>query len=170
MIDLKKKLVALSALLSASSAFALGVGDPAPDVSAKNQDGKLVRFADHKGQFVLVFFYPKDETPGCTKEACDLRDKYVELKSLNTVIYGVSRQDAESHKKFIAKHKLPFDLLVDGDGELGKAFGVGTILGLGFSKRQSFLIGKDGKIAKFYEKVDPETHAQEVVDDVKKLK
>jgi peroxiredoxin Q/BCP len=167
-MNFKKKLIAISALLSAASAFALGPGEAAPDVAAKNQDGKLVRVSDFKGQLVVIYFYPKDDTPGCTTESCNLRDRYTEIRKMNAVVLGVSRQDAESKKKFIAKYKLPFDLLADENGEFAKAFGVGSIFGLGFTKRQSFLIGKDGKIIKFYEKVDPDTHAKEIVEDLKK--
>jgi peroxiredoxin Q/BCP len=113
-----------------------------------------------------LYFYPKDETPGCTTEACTLRDKFEKIRALNTVIYGVSRQDQKSHQEFKAKHKLPFDLLVDTDGAIGKAFGVGTIMGMGLSKRQSFLIGPDGKILKAYTDVDPARHATEIITDI----
>ena len=152
------------ALLAAASA------SPAPNFTAHNQDGKEIRLSDHKGMYVLLYFYPKDDTPGCTKEACEFRDRYSEIKKLNTVIYGISRQDGESHKKFIAKHKLPFDLLVDHEGKIGESFGVGSIpvVGaiFGLSKRQSVLIGPDGNILKFYETVDPKGHVEEVIKDI----
>jgi len=160
-----KKLGLLALLLP--FLMCLGPGDLAPSVSAKNQDGKDVNLGDHKDKFLLVYFYPKDETPGCTKEACSLRDNYLKIKELNAVVYGVSRQDAESHKKFIANHKLPFDLLVDKDGAVGKAFGVESMPIVGYSKRQSLLIAPDGKILKFYKSVDPEKHAEEVLADLK---
>lgn len=148
--------------------LAVSAGSPAPDFTAKNQDGKTVRLADFKGKFLLVYFYPKNDTPGCTKEACEFRDRFTEIKKLNGVVLGVSRQDAESHKKFIAKHKLPFDLLVDSDGSLAKSFGVGLMPVLGLHKRQSVLIGKDGKVIRFYDSVDPVAHVAEVISDIKK--
>lgn len=151
--------------------MAMAAGSAAPQFSAKNQDGKEIRLADFKGQFVLIYFYPKDDTPGCTKEACDFRDRFTEIKKLNAVVLGVSRQGADSHKKFIAKHKLPFDLLVDEDGKIGDAFGVGAmpIVGgaFGLSKRQSVLVGPDQKVVKFYDSVDPKTHVGEVLADIK---
>lgn len=148
--------------------MAVSAGTPAPNFVAKNQDGKEVRMADFKGKFVLIYFYPKDDTPGCTKEACDFRDRFTEVKKLNTVVLGVSRQDADSHKKFIAKHKLPFDLLVDSDGSLAKSFGVGTMPVVGFHKRQSVLVGPNGKVVHFYDSVSPEKHVDEVLADIRK--
>lgn len=128
----------------------------------------MIRFSDYRGQYVLIFFYPKDETPGCTAQACSFRDNFVQIKESNTVIFGISRQNEDSHKKFIAKHKLPFDLLVDSDGAAAKAFGVGTVPVLGFTKRQSLLFSPEGKVIRFYEKVDPKTHVQEVLKDIAK--
>jgi peroxiredoxin Q/BCP len=166
---MKKSIYAfLSLVLFAPLAMALSVGDPAPTISGKNQDGKVIHFTDYKGQFVLVYFYPKDDTPGCTKEACSLRDNFSKIKALNTVVLGVSRQDQKSHQEFIAKHKLPFDLLVDTDGEITKAFDVPTMFAVGFSKRESILIGPDGKILKHYKDVDPEKHAEMVMADIQK--
>lgn len=152
--------------LVSTNAMALAPGDK-PDFSAKNQDGKLIRSSDLKDHYVLVYFYPKDETPGCTKQACDLRDRYSEIKSLNTVVLGVSRQDAKSHRKFIDKHKLPFDLLVDTDGKVGEVMGVGSIPLVGFSRRSSVLLGPDGKVLKIYEDVDPKQHINLVLADLK---
>lgn len=147
--------------------FALSSGDQLPDISAKNQDGKSVQFSTLKGQFILIYFYPKDETPGCTKEACSLRDEYAKFKKLNTAIFGVSRQDGKSHQEFRNKHKLPFDLLVDLDGKLGQALGVGTIPGKDdLSLRQSLLIGPNGKILRTYPDVDPAKHATEIIADI----
>lgn len=148
--------------------LAVAAGSPAPEFSAPNQDGKILRLSDFKGKFVLLYFYPKDDTPGCTKEACAFRDQFASLKKMNTVVLGVSRQDAKSHQAFIAKHKLPFDLLVDEDGSIAKAFGVGLMPVIGFHKRQSVLVGPDGKVLRFYESVDPTKHVDEVMADVKK--
>ncbi|MBI3542478.1 MAG: peroxiredoxin [Deltaproteobacteria bacterium] len=147
--------------------MALKVGDPAPDFSAKNQDGKTIHLADFKGkQPVLLYFYPKDDTPGCTKEACSFRDRFAKFKELGAVVLGVSGQGAKSHQEFRAKHKLPFDLLVDSDGAINKAYDVGTMFVVGFYKRRSVLIGKDGKLLRYYEDVNPETHAAEVIKDL----
>ena len=142
----------------------LPVGTAVPDVSAPNQDGKVIRIADLKGKPVLVYFYPKDDTPGCTKEACTLRDDYAHFTQAGAVILGVSRQDAESHKAFRAKYHIPFDLLTDKDGDFAKAFGVETMAIIGFHKRQSVLIGADGKVLKFFPDVDPATHSAEVLE------
>jgi peroxiredoxin Q/BCP len=147
--------------------LALSPGDAAPDFTAKNQDGKPVHLADFHGKFVLLYFYPKDETPGCTKEACSFRDAYAKIKDMNTVVFGVSRQDEKSHQEFKTKHKLPFDLLVDTDGSLAKLYGVKSIPVIGLSRRESVLIGPDGKVVRFYGDVDPSSHTQEVLNDIK---
>lgn len=148
--------------------MAVSPGDKAPDFSLKNQDGKTVHLADAKGKFVLIYFYPKDETPGCTKEACEFRDSYSKITKLNALVYGVSRQDQKSHQEFVSHHKLPFDLLVDEDGSVAKAFGVSSMPIIGLTSRQSILIGPDGKVLHFYDKVDPSKHTQEVIDDISK--
>lgn len=146
----------------------LSLGDTAPEFSAPNQDGKTVRLSEHRGKPVLLFFYPKDETPGCTKEACQFRDRYSQFKKLGAVVLGISRQDSESHRAFRSKHKLPFDLLVDSDGKIAEAFGVGTAPVVGWHKRQSILIGPDGKVLRVYHDVDPAAHADEVLGELKK--
>ncbi len=129
---------------------------------------RTINLKDLAGKPFVLYFYPKDNTSGCTKEACDFRDRFTEIKKLNAVVLGVSRQNGESHKKFIAKHKLPFDLLVDADGSVAKSFGVGTMPVVGFHHRQSILVGPDGKVVSFYESVDPEKHVAEVIADIKK--
>jgi peroxiredoxin Q/BCP len=155
--------MAMSLLAFLVGAAGLAAGTPAPDVSAQNQDGKIVRIAELKGRPVLVYFYPKDDTPGCTKEACSLRDSYGRYQALGAIVLGVSRQDAASHRAFREKYHLPFDLLVDEDGSFAKAFGVETMPIVGFHKRQSVLIGSDGKVLRFFESVDPATHSAEVL-------
>jgi thioredoxin-dependent peroxiredoxin len=132
-------------LLHSGVAFALSAGALAPNFSTKNQDGKTVSLSDFAGKPVLLYFYPKDETP---------------------VVLGLSRQDEKSHKEFSQKYHLPFDLLVDKDGAIAKAYGVGQIAVVGFLKRQSVLIGKDGHVIKFYEDVDPQKHPAEVLKDL----
>ena len=128
------------------SAFALEIGESAPTLTAPDQDGKPVSFEQiYKKGVTLVYFYPKADTPGCTAEACSLRDSYDDLRSKGLQIIGVSEDKAEDQKKFQEKYKLPFLLVADSDGTVANAFGVPVSTG-GFAKRQSFLI-KDGKIA-----------------------
>jgi thioredoxin-dependent peroxiredoxin len=147
--------------------LALVPGDKVPPVKAKNQYGKTVSLDQYKGKYVLVYFYPKDDTPGCTAQAQGLRDKYPQFKKMNAAVLGVSRQDEKSHQEFIAKYKLPFDLLVDADGSVGKSLGIGSMPVLGLSKRQSVLISPDGKVLKFYDEVsDPGQHASAVLKDI----
>jgi peroxiredoxin Q/BCP len=145
---------------------ALSPGDPAPAFAAKNQDGKTLRLLDFRGKPVLMFFYPKDDTPGCTKEACSFRDQSSKFTDAGAVVLGVSRQDEASHRAFKSKHKLPFDLLVDADGKLAESFGIGQMPVIGLLKRQSVLIGPDGKVIRFYPDVDPATHTGDVLKDL----
>jgi thioredoxin-dependent peroxiredoxin len=155
--------LALSLVLAV---LGLAPGEPAPDFSAANQDGKPVRLSSFKGKPVLVFFYPKDDTPGCTKEACGLRNVYAQFQKRGAVVLGVSRQDAKSHQAFREKHSLPFDLLVDADGKVAEAFGVSMMPVMGLHRRQSVLVGPDGKVFRLYRDVDPEKHADEVLKDL----
>lgn len=142
---------------------ALEVGSPAPDIAAPDQNGAEFRFAEaYSKGLVLVFFYPKAGTPGCTAQACSLRDAFENLKAGNLQIIGVSRDSAESQKKFETDYKLPFPLIADKDGKVAAAFGVPSMMGvLPVSKRQSFLI-KDGKIAWKAESAQTAKHAAEV--------
>lgn len=135
----------------------LAAGDAAPDVALKLHDGKEVRLSSLKGKQVLVYFYPKDDTPGCTIEAQGLKDGWADIQAAGLEVYGVSMQDADSHKAFIDKYSLPFPLVVDTDGAVAKAFRVPTKLT--FASRQSFLIGKDGKIKQVWLEVNPKEHA-----------
>lgn len=160
----------LALLLISAPAMALKPGELVPDVSAKNQDGKVIPLSKFRGQFVVLYFYPKDETPGCTTEAQNFQADLNKFQALNAVILGVSRQDEASHQKFIAKHGLKFDLLVDKDGKLGDAFGVGSIPILGLANRKSVLIGPDGRLIRIYESVNPKGHSREVLEDIQKSK
>jgi thioredoxin-dependent peroxiredoxin len=150
-------------LVIASALGGLAVGSPAPDIAARNQDGKVVKLSDFRGKPVLVYFYPKDDTPGCTREARSLSDDFSKYQALGVTILGVSRQGADSHRAFRDKYGLPFDLLVDEDGAIAKAFGVGSIPVLGLSKRQSVLVGADGRVVRFFDEVDPATHSSQVL-------
>ncbi len=143
-------------------------GDKAPDFNAKDQDGKDVKLADLKGQRVVLYFYPKDDTPGCTKEACSFRDADDVYKSKGIKVLGVSTDNEKSHQKFISKFQLPFDLLADTDKKIVEDYGVWAEKSMYGKKymgtlRKSFLIDGDGKIVKIFDKVDVSAHADEVL-------
>lgn len=162
-----KRVLALSFTLVASM-FWLGLveGSVAPDLAAKDQNGKLIHISDFRGHPVVLYFYPKDDTPGCTKEACGFRDQFTEFSKIGAVVLGVSRQDAKSHQAFRAKYHLPFDLLTDTDGKLAEAYGVQLMPIVGYHKRQSALISADGKLIRFYPDVDPSNHITQVLKDL----
>ena len=143
----------------------VAVGKAPPDFSAQAQNGTDVHLAALKGKPVVVYFYPKDETPGCTTEACSFRDAWNDLQKKGVVLIGVSGDTDESHKAFTEHHKLPFLLVSDPNGELAKAYGVP--FNGGYAGRQSFVIGADGNVKKIYRKVDVKVHAQEIAGDVK---
>ena len=170
--------IVLAALMAAILGFtSIGIandqvtaGDPAPEFELSDQNGQLHSLEDYRDQWVVLYFYPKDETPGCTTEACEFRDNIFAYKDLNAQILGVSLDDAESHKAFAENHGLPFPLLADVDGEASTAYGVKTrMFGMTVAKRQTFIIGPDGKIAKHYEKVAPAEHAKQVLADLTTL-
>tara|TARA_B100002019_G_scaffold238362_1_gene213461 strand:- start:4163 stop:4636 length:474 start_codon:yes stop_codon:yes gene_type:complete len=147
-------------------------GTKAPDFSALDQDGKEYSKTSLLGSRYLIYFYPRDLTPGCTTEACALRDVYENFIKHDTLILGVSTDHAKSHRKFIDKNSLPFPLLVDEDHAIAEAFGVWGVkkfMGRTFDgvHRMSFLIGEEGKIVKTYEKVKPAEHALQVLNDLK---
>ncbi len=166
---LGRLLVAL-ALVAACNAGGprLAEGAQAPALAAQAHDGTAVDLAKLEGKPTLVFFYPKDGTPGCTKEACAFRDVWKDYESAGVSIVGVSADSADSHKSFAAEHALPFPLVADEDGTWAKAFGVDTTLGM--TSRESFLIGPGGTIAKVYPGVDPGVHAAEVLRDARSLR
>jgi thioredoxin-dependent peroxiredoxin len=151
----------------ASSATATDglVGKPAPEVVATAHDGQAIDTRALKGKHVVLYFYPKDETPGCTKEACAFRDAWKDLETTGVVLVGVSTDDADSHKKFAEHHRLPFHLITDKDGAIAKAYGVPNTAG--FLGRQTFVIGPDGNVKKVYRSVDVSKHASEILADVK---
>jgi peroxiredoxin Q/BCP len=140
------------------------VGQPAPDFTGKDQDGKTVHLADLKGKPVVVYFYPKDETPGCTKEACSFRDAWTNLQKKGVQIIGISTDTEQSHKAFATHHKLPFTLVSDPKGEIAAKYGVP--ISEGYVARQSFVVAPDGKVKKVYRKVDVTVHAAEIAADV----
>ncbi len=151
--------------------MALQPGDPAPDFSLPDADGNLVSLADLKGKRVVLYFYPRDNTPGCTKEACGFKENYAELQKRDVVLLGVSTDDAKSHNKFITKHELPFPLLCDIDAQVSTAYesyGLKKFMGKEYMgiKRTTFIIGTDGKLEKIYQKVKPADHADQVLQDL----
>lgn len=151
------------------------VGDAAPSFSLPDQDGKVHTLADYRGRYVLLYFYPKDDTPGCTKEACAIRDADPDFSALDAVVLGVSADSVKSHKKFAEKYELTFPLLADEDKKIVHAYGVWGLkkfMGREYEGifRVSFLIDPEGKIAKVYDPVKPELHAQEVLTDLTALR
>ncbi len=152
----------------------LKVGDRAPEFNLPDQDGKMHDLKDFSGQWVLLYFYPKDDTPGCTTEACSLRDNLPKFKKLKVQVFGVSTDSVKSHHKFADKFKLPFILLSDENKELVKSYGVyqpKKFMGREFfgTMRESFLIDTNGKIAKIYENIKPADHADVVLVDLEIL-
>lgn len=147
---------------AAAAETPLKVGDMAPDIELALQNGKTVKLSSLRGKTVAVYFYPKDDTPGCAAEAQGIRDNWDALTAANITVIGVSMQDAASHQKFIEKEKLPYDLAVDTGGDAVRAFRV-PFKGE-YASRQTFLIGPDGRIKKVWEKVTPSGHAQEILD------
>ena len=146
----------------------LKMGDQAPDFSGVDQNGKMLRLADFKGSKVVLYFYPKDMTPGCTVEACAFRDGFRAIKKKGAVVLGVSKDGAASHKKFIEKYELPFSLLADESGAIVKAYGAGGEKSMYGKKymgilRITYVIGADGRVAAVFPKVKPATHADEVL-------
>jgi peroxiredoxin Q/BCP len=144
----------------------LAVGSQVPDVSAVEQGGKTIKLRELKGKPLIVYFYPKDDTTGCTIEAKGIRDQYKELKE-RAVVLGVSTDTQDSHKAFADKYSLPFPLLVDTSHTVAEAFGVP--LNGGHAKRVTFVIDKDGKVVKVFPNVNPDGHASELLDALKAL-
>jgi thioredoxin-dependent peroxiredoxin len=142
----------------------LAVGQPAPAVTAVTHDGAAFDLRALKGKPVVVYFYPKDETPGCTKEACAFRDAWRELAKTDVVLVGVSSDTDDSHRAFVQHYGLPFRLISDPQGKLAAAFGVPNRAGI--LARQTIVVGRDGTVRKIYREVDVTKHAAEVLADV----
>jgi peroxiredoxin Q/BCP len=149
------------------------VGDPAPNFKLPSTEGKSISLGDFKKKTVVLYFYPKDDTPGCTKEACSFRDAESELLKRGIVVLGVSTDSVESHEKFRGKYNLKFPLLADATSDVAKMYGVWKEKNLYGRRswgvaRTTFVIGPDQKIQKIYKKVNTETHAQDVLADLGK--
>lgn len=144
-------------------------GDKAPDFTTKNQNGDEIKLSNFKGNRVVLYFYPKDDTPGCTKEACSLRDSFDVFAEKEIIILGVSNDDEKKHQKFISKYALPFDLLADTDKSLVEKYGVygeKSMYGKKYMgiNRKTFLIDENGNIAKIFDKVKVAEHAAEILE------
>ncbi len=144
--------------------MALSEGITAPNFTAKDDEGNSVSLADFEGKIVVLYFYPKDDTPGCTKEACGFRDSYADYEGKDIAVLGVSRDDETSHKAFKDKFSLPFPLIVDKDGTISQAY---EVEGGGYSKRATFVIDGKGVIKKVYESIKTDTHATDILADLK---
>lgn len=145
-------------------------GSTAPDFSLQDQNGQTHRLSDYAGRWLVLYFYPKDDTPGCTQEACHFRDDIDVLGNLNAAVVGVSVDDTQSHADFSSKYQLPFPLLSDPDGHTAAAYD--SLLNLGlvrFARRHTFIIAPDGRIAARFDKVDPARHAQDVAQTLRNL-
>jgi len=153
----------------------LKIGRVAPAFKLQDQDNKTQTLKDHKGKWVLIYFYPKDDTPGCTKEACAITDVYKEFKKLGVTVFGVSKDTSKSHTQFAEKYNLPFTLLSDPTMEMMGKYG-SAVLKQMYGKtvrgtnRISYIVNPEGKIAQVYPEVDPATHALQLLIDIKKLK
>ena len=146
------------------------VGDSAPSFKLQDQNGDWHTLGDYKGKYVVLFFYPKDGTPGCTTEACNFRDNIFAFDDLNTQILGISLDDVDSHKEFSEKYSLPYPILADIEKESAVDYGVlGKFMMMTITKRESFIIDPDGLIVKHYKNVDPDKHTDEVIEELKSL-
>jgi peroxiredoxin Q/BCP len=146
------------------------VGSSAPEFALPDQNGRQVRLADFRGHWVVVYFYPKDDTPGCTEEACSFRDDVHRITALGAQVVGISLDDTASHAAFAQKYHLPFPLLSDGDAVVARRYGaLSDWLVAKFARRYTFLIDPQGRIARVYEKVDTSRHSAEVLADLKQL-
>lgn len=165
----------LSAILGLSSACGAGqsgagmvaVDQAAPAFMLQDQSGRVRQLSEYRGHPVVLYFYPRDATPGCTREACAFRDAWERLSATRAVVLGVSTDDVESHRRFRDEHQLPFDLLADLDGEVARRFGVPMRLGM--SMRVTFLIDAQGVVRRVYEDVDPGVHADEVISAIEAM-
>ena len=148
----------------------LKVGDKAPEFSLLDNENKQHTLSDYQGNWLILFFYPKDNTPGCTVEACQFRDYYADISAIDTKILGISTDKIDSHAHFISEFHLPFPLLSDDTGSISKLYASLFKLGpVKFCKRHSFIIDPEGNIAKIYRKVTPSTHSQQIINDLKAL-
>jgi peroxiredoxin Q/BCP len=146
-------------------------GDAAPDFSLKDQKGKQHTLGDYRNRWLVLYFYPKDDTPGCTQEACNFRDDHIRLGKMDADVLGVSIDNQQSHEEFANKYGLPFPLLADTDGKVSARYDSFFSLGpIRYSRRHTFIIDPAGRIAKVYRSVTPATHSDDVIRDLDALK
>jgi peroxiredoxin Q/BCP len=146
------------------------VGQPAPDFNLPDQDNKLHTLADYKGKWLVLYFYPRDDTPGCTKEACAFRDDLNQITELGAKVVGVSVDDTESHAEFSKKYHLPFPLLADKTTETADRYGaLMNLLFIKVARRYTFLIDPKGVVGKIYLTVEASRHSQQIIDDLRKM-
>jgi thioredoxin-dependent peroxiredoxin len=155
----------------ATSAGPVTPGTAAPAFRLPDQNGKLVSLADYRGKWLVLYFYPKDNTPGCTTEACDFRDNIMAFRELGAVVLGISVDDIGSHRRFAAEHHLPFTILADSDKQVSREYGVlHRPLGLmELARRETFIVDPRGIIVKHYRDVDPGAHSKQVLADLRTL-
>lgn len=158
---------AAAAMSGCSSNQLLAVGAKPPELTAVDQHGKVQRLGAERGHPVVVYFYPKDGTPGCTEQACAFRDAWDRFEKAKVQVFGVSGDDRESKQEFAEEYELPFPILADTDGTWAEAFGVGSTLG--YYSRVTFLLDGDGRVSQVYPDVDPAVNATEVLSDASKL-
>ncbi len=157
--------------LGGAQAVEPSTGDPAPGFALTDQDGRLHRLEDYRGQWLVLYFYPKDDTPGCTKEACSLRDEFSAFRKLDVAVLGVSLDDTDSHEAFASKYHLPFPLLSDPGGKIAGAYGsLGGFGPIRYAKRHTFIINPDGRVARIWRKVKPAEHSGELLEALSELR
>lgn len=162
--------IALLFMFNSLHAQTIEIGKAAPDFELSDQNGQPHSLQKYRGSWVVLYFYPKDDTPGCTKEACAFRDDYRAISAKNTQVLGVSVDSQESHADFANKYNLPFPLLVDTKGKVAEQYQSLTSLGpIKLAKRHTYIIGPDGLVQMIYKKVDPNHHSQEILDQLGKL-
>lgn len=163
-------LLILIMLFSTSGKTEIKKGDTAPTFEMLDQYNKTHGLSDYRGQWVVLYFYPKDDTPGCTTEACNFRDDIFKIRELNAEVIGVSVDNTKSHAKFAGKHGLPFPLLSDGDASVARSYGSAMSLGpIKIAKRHTFIIDPEGNVAAVYRDVKPANHSAEIIRDLQSL-
>lgn len=170
MIRLLLGITLMVASLAACAGTPPEVGSAAPGFNLQDQNGEWHDLKDYHDSWLAVYFYPKDDTPGCTTEACSFRDNIYAFKAIGANVVGISVDDVESHKEFATKYKLPFTLLADVGGKTSEAYGVLIDYKMmQIASRQSFLVNPEGVIVKHYDEVDPDTHTEQVLTDLQEL-
>ena len=163
-------IVVLLLPISLASLAQIKVGSKAPNFTLSDQNSIQHQLSDYEGSWVILYFYPKDDTPGCTTQACDFRDAVKRIIASKSNVFGVSLDSVESHKRFADKNNLPFSLLSDESGEVSEAYdSLNNFMSFKSAKRNTFIIDPDGKVAKIYLSVKPSTHSQMVLNDLNQL-